>query len=154
MERASFWWVVAPVTPNESKVMAVWRNGRKRRTACWSDSTVLANFFDLRETLDHAHMVALDIKDFVDHGGNKWGYGTKACLMKLRRNKCSSFTTAPSSSFSVPLCFAHIHQHRGLFINVTTSRQSDFKENVKRIWYFRISNGWGCFIWLLSLQVT
>ena len=43
---------------------------------------------------------------------------------------------------------------RGLFTNITTRRQSVFKENVKSIWYNRISNGWGCFIWLLSLQVT
>ena len=91
MERASFWWVVAPVTPNESKVMAVWRNGRKRRTARGSDSTVLAKVFDLRETLEHAHTVALDIKDIMDHGENKWGYGSKECLLKLLRNKCSFF---------------------------------------------------------------
>ena len=71
--------------------MAVWRNGRKRRTARWSDWMVLVKVFDLCETLEHSHTVALDIKDIMDHGGNKWGYGTKACLMKLQRNKCSFF---------------------------------------------------------------
>ena len=47
------------------------KNGRKRRTARRSDSTVSAKVFDLRETLERAHTVALDIKDFMDHGGNK-----------------------------------------------------------------------------------
>ena len=36
---------------------------KKATNARWSDSTVLAKIFDLRETPEHAHTVALDIKD-------------------------------------------------------------------------------------------
>ena len=43
----------------------------------------LTKFFDLRETFEHAHMVAFNIKDIMDHGGNKCGYGSKACPLKL-----------------------------------------------------------------------
>ena len=48
---------------------------------------------------------------YMDHRGNKGEYGSKACLLKLQRNKRSFFATVPSSSFSVPHCFARIHQH-------------------------------------------
>ena len=34
---------------------------KKRRTARCSDSTVLAKVFDLRETLEQAHTIVLDI---------------------------------------------------------------------------------------------
>ena len=51
--------------------------------ARWYDSMVFAEVFDLREMLEHAHTVALDIKDIMDYRGNKWRYGSKACLLRL-----------------------------------------------------------------------
>ena len=44
---------------------------KKGRTARRSDSTVLAKVFELRQTLEHAHSVALDIKAIMDHRRNK-----------------------------------------------------------------------------------
>ena len=140
-----------PVSPNESKVMAVWRNGRKRRTARWSDSTVLAKVFDLLETPEHAHTVALDIKDIMIAEGINEDMGQKLFYWRY---------SAINVLFLRPFCLPHflylivLHifiNTRGLFTNITTSRQSDFEENVKRIWYLRIWNGIGCFTWLLSL---